>query len=156
MPLMKLRRRPSSNGCRRRVATQEGLKWQLAPFWHSHAQRERRRRGAQWWPSSLPKTMPPFPRRRRPQCWRAPPRPRMETIPRGVQTMSKPSRCSSMSSTHAVFYRAPVMTVNGSRTCSPSSIPTLEGRSSAGVRRPSGGDPSTNRTRFRRSSGSSS
>ena len=85
------------------------------------------------WPSFLPKATLPFPRRRRPQCWRASHRPRMETLSRGARTMSTLPRCSSMSTAHAVLYRAPVMTVNGSRTCSPSSIPTSEGRSSAGA-----------------------
>ena len=37
-----------------------------------------------------------------------------------------------MSSAHTVPYRAPVMTVNGSRTCSQPFIPASEGRSSAG------------------------
>ena len=152
---MKLRR--SSNGSLRRDATQQGLKWQLAPFWRSHAQREKWRREAHLWPSSLPKSTPRFPRRRRrPQSWRAPPRPKMETLPRGVRTMSTPPTCSTMSSTPSVPYRALAITVNGSYTCIPSSITASEGRSSAGAWQPSGGDSSTNQTFSRRSSGSSS
>ena len=135
MPPMKLQRKRSSNGRRRRVAMQEALKWQLAPFWQSDAQRETRGRGAQWWPSSLPKTPPPFQRRRLPQCWRTSPRPRMETLPGGVPAMSTPLRCPLMLSAHAVPCRTPVMTVNGSRTCNSPSTPTLEGRSSAGHNR---------------------
>ena len=46
MPPMKLRRRRSSNGRRRRVVTHEGLKWQLELFWQSHVQREMRSYGA--------------------------------------------------------------------------------------------------------------
>ena len=56
----------------------------------------------------LPKTTPQFLRRRRLQCWRAPPRLTMEVLPRGARTTSTPPRCSSMSSAHAMPYRAPV------------------------------------------------
>ena len=44
------RRRRSSNGLRRRAATQEGSKWQHATSWQSHAQLETRRPGTRWWP----------------------------------------------------------------------------------------------------------
>ena len=144
MPPMKLRKRRSSNGSRRR---------QLAPFWQSQSQRKRgdgEHIGDQV----------PFRRSRR--RFRsgggrsAGERHRMKTLPRGVRTMSTPPRCSSMLSAHAMPYRAPVMVVNGLRTCSPSFIPTSEGRSSVGARQRSGGDLSTNRTRSHRSSGSSS
>ena len=84
---------------------------------------------------SFPKTTSSFLRWRRSQCWRAPPRPGTETPPRDARTISTPSRCSSMSSAHAVPYRTPAVTVNGSRTCSSLSIPTPKGRISDEARR---------------------
>ena len=72
----------------RRVATREGSKWQHATFWQSHAQLEPRRCGTHWWPSSPPRTTPPYTRQRWMHCWRAPPRGKMQMLPRGARTTS--------------------------------------------------------------------
>ena len=95
MPPKKLRRRRSSNGHRRSVATRERPKWQHASLWPSHDQRETMRRGTHWWPSSPPKITPPYPWRRRVQRWRAPPWWKMKILPGGARTTRMPPRCSS-------------------------------------------------------------
>ena len=80
MPPLKLRRRQSSNGRRRHVATPEGSKWQHATLWQNHDQKQARRHGTHLCPNSLPKITTLYPRRRL-QCQRAPHRRKMERSP---------------------------------------------------------------------------
>ena len=82
---------------------------------------------------SPPKTTPPCPRRRRLQCWRAPPRWKVERLPRGALTMSTHSRCSSTSSAPGAPSLAPETKVNDLLIYNPSFTPTSAERSSDGV-----------------------